>query len=63
MRNLPTPQAPATPTSSTAAISGKLLAAAKIRTEAPCRLQLFSTDEGFMWVYEQRQTVKESSHA
>ncbi|MMZ42892.1 hypothetical protein D3C75_70210 [compost metagenome] len=37
--------------------------AAQIRTEAPCRLQLFSTDEGFMWVYEQRQSVKESSHA
>lgn len=40
-----------------------LIFAAQIRTEAPCRLQLFSTDEGFMWVYEQRQTVKESSHA
>lgn len=37
--------------------------AAQIRTEAPCRLQIFSTDEGFMWVYEQRQSVKESSHA
>lgn len=37
--------------------------AAQIRTEAPCRLQIFSTDEGFMWVYEQRQTVSEAAHA
>nr|WP_241971989.1 host cell division inhibitor Icd-like protein [Serratia odorifera] len=27
-----------------------LIFAAQIRTEAPCRLQIFSTDEGFMWV-------------
>ncbi|NLU14765.1 MAG: host cell division inhibitor Icd-like protein [Serratia liquefaciens] len=33
--------------------------AAQIRTEAPCRLQIFSTDDGFMWVYEQRQSVSE----
>lgn len=44
-------------------IGWTLIFAAQIRTEAPCRLQLFSTDEGFMWVYEQRQSVKESSHA
>lgn len=37
--------------------------AAQIRTESPCRLQLFSTDEGFMWIYEQRQAVSEVSHA
>jgi len=37
--------------------------AAQIRTEAPCRLQIFSTDEGFMWVYEQRQSVSEVAHA
>jgi len=37
--------------------------AAQIRTEAPCRLQIFSTDEGFMWVYEQRQTASEAAYA
>jgi hypothetical protein len=37
--------------------------AAQIRTESPCRLQIFSTDEGFMWVYEQRQAVPEVAHA
>lgn len=40
-----------------------LVFAAQIRTEAPCRLQLFSTDEGFMWVYEQLQSMKEPDHA
>ncbi|WP_447873887.1 host cell division inhibitor Icd-like protein [Serratia fonticola] len=40
-----------------------LIFAAQIRTEAPCRLQLFSTDEGFMWVYEQRQSATEVRHA
>ncbi|MFI8417726.1 host cell division inhibitor Icd-like protein [Serratia sp. NPDC078593] len=37
--------------------------AAQIRTAAPCRLQIFSTDEGFMWVYEQRQSASEVAHA
>jgi hypothetical protein len=37
--------------------------AAQIRTTAPCRLQIFSTDDGFMWVYEQRQVAPEVSHA
>ncbi|CAI1183608.1 Uncharacterised protein [Serratia ficaria] len=37
--------------------------AAQIRTAAPCRLQIFSTDDGFMWVYEQRQAVQEEAHA
>lgn len=37
--------------------------AAQIRTEAPCRLQIFSTDEGFMWVYEQRQPASEAAYA
>lgn len=40
-----------------------LIFAAQIRTEAPCRLQLFSTDEGFMWVYELRQSATEVCHA
>lgn len=38
----------------------ELTFAAQIRTAAPSRLQLFSTDDGFMWIYEQRQ---EASHA
>ncbi|AQY77594.1 hypothetical protein B0W01_24945 [Serratia marcescens] len=37
--------------------------AAQIRTAAPCRLQIFSTDDGFMWVYEQRQAAQEEAHA
>lgn len=37
--------------------------AAQIRTAAPCRLQIFSTDDGFMWVYEQRQAAPEVAHA
>lgn len=37
--------------------------AAQIRTAAPCRLQIFSTDDGFMWVYEQRQATPEVAHA
>ncbi|MBH1930901.1 host cell division inhibitor Icd-like protein [Serratia rubidaea] len=37
--------------------------AAQIRTESPCRLQLFSTDEGFIWIYEQRQTSPEEKNA
>ncbi|WP_419236593.1 host cell division inhibitor Icd-like protein [Serratia fonticola] len=44
-------------------IGWTLIFAAQIRTEAPCRLQLFSTDEGFMWVYEQRQSATEVCHA
>ncbi|MGB2538481.1 host cell division inhibitor Icd-like protein [Hafnia paralvei] len=41
-------------------IDWDLTFAAQIRTAAPSRLQLFSTDDGFMWIYEQRQ---EASHA
>lgn len=41
-------------------IDWNLTFAAQIRTAAPSRLQLFSTDDGFMWIYEQRQ---EASHA
>lgn len=41
-------------------IDWDLIFAAQIRTAAPSRLQLFSTDDGFMWIYEQRQ---EASHA
>nr|WP_326490411.1 host cell division inhibitor Icd-like protein [Obesumbacterium proteus] len=41
-------------------IDWDLTFAAQIRTVAPSRLQLFSTDDGFMWIYEQRQ---EASHA
>jgi protoheme ferro-lyase len=41
MRNLPTPQAPATPTRSTAAISGKLLAAATSPAEALSELRRY----------------------
>lgn len=41
-------------------IDWDLTFAAQIRTSAPSRLQLFSTDDGFMWIYEQRQ---EASHA
>lgn len=41
-------------------IDWDLTFAAQIRTAAPSRLQLFSTDDGFMWIYEQCQ---EASHA